>query len=271
MTTFITQEYYNTTDQMGRSITVPYHPKRIISLVPSQTELLYYLGLTNEVVGQTIFCIHPHEQHLIKPRVGGTKKLKLDIIASLNPDLIIGNMEENDQGQIEELMKHYPVWMSDIKTLDDACSMITDIGSLVGKANQAMELKDKIVSGFDTIPKIQTASCLYFIWRKPWMAAGHDTFIDNLLYRIGLSNLAKPFNSRYPSITDGDIKQLAPQYILLSSEPYPFKQKHIEELKLISPNSKIILVDGEMFSWYGSRLLNAVDYFKSLSTQLAKN
>ncbi|MDZ4758841.1 MAG: helical backbone metal receptor [Bacteroidota bacterium] len=263
MTKNNTQEYYNTIDQMGRDIIVPRYPKRIVSLVPSQTELLYELGLTDEVVGQTIFCIHPLEQHGVKPRIGGTKKLSFEKIAALKPDLIIGNKEENEQGQIEELMKHYPVWMSDIKTLEDACEMIVAVGSVVGKNKEAIELKSKIVFGFESLPKIHPASCLYFIWRKPWMVAGHDTFIADMLNRIGLANLANTFDGRYPILTHDDIRKLSPQYILLSSEPYPFADKHIKELESICPNSKIVLVNGEMFSWYGSRLVDSIDFFKN--------
>lgn len=258
------QEYYYTTDQMGRNILVPHSPKRIISLVPSQTELLYYLGLTDEVVGQTQFCIHPKSQHQIKPSVGGTKKLKLEVIASLKPDLVIGNKEENEQQQIEELMKHYPVWLSDIKTLNDACQMIISVGRLINKTHEAEELQRSIINGFSTLPKLQNATCLYFIWRKPWMLAGHNTFINDLLYKIGLSNLAKNLDARYPVINADEIAKLSPNYIFLSSEPYPFKQIHIDELQLISPHSSIKLVDGEMFSWYGNRLIPAIAYFKNL-------
>lgn len=267
MTKKTTPDYYNTTDQMGREVIVPKRPKRIISLVPSQTELLYYLGLADEVVGQTIFCIHPNAQHKMKPRIGGTKKLNFDTIVSLNPDLIIGNKEENQQEQIEELTKHYPVWMSDIKTLADACDMIVSISKLIGKPDEGVLLSDSILEGFQKLSAPKAATCLYIVWRDPWMLAGHDTFINDLLSRIGFNNLAINIDGRYPQIAADAICKLSPQYILLSSEPYPFKQKHLAELELISPNSTILLVDGEMFSWYGNRLQMSIAYFKTLFLQ----
>ena len=119
------------TDQMQREIKIPNSPQRIISLVPSQTELLFYLGLEKEVVGITKFCVHPREQFKSKTRVGGTKKYHFDRIKKLQPDLIIGNKEENDQTQIEQLAKEYPVWMSDIISFEDALDMIERIGKII--------------------------------------------------------------------------------------------------------------------------------------------
>ncbi len=261
------------TDQMERQIEVPFPPKRIISLVPSQTELLYDLGLRDEVIGQTLFCIHPKEMHDAKPRIGGTKKLQMDKMAALKPDLIIGNKEENEQSQIEELMKHYPVWMSDIKNLDDSLDMIERIGDLVGRNSEAMDMSHKIRNGFSELATINhqpttNNSTLYLIWRKPWMAAGRDTYINDMLERCGLVNGFSSPISRYPEISDDDIKTMKPDFIFLSSEPYPFKDEHLAELQAISPSSKIVLVDGEMFSWYGSRLLKSASYFKALFNSL---
>lgn len=262
------------TDQMERQIEVPFPPKRIISLVPSQTELLYDLGLNNEVVGQTLFCIHPKEMHDSKPRIGGTKKLQMDKIAALKPDLIIGNKEENEQSQIEELMKLYPVWMSDVKSLDDSLDMIERLGDLVGRNSEALGISQKIRNGFIQINSVNqqlstnNKSVLYLIWRKPWMVAGRDTFINDMLQRCGFENVISSPNARYPEISDDEIKGMKPHYIFLSSEPYPFKEEHLTELQAISPSSKIVLVDGEMFSWYGSRLLKSATYFKVLFNSL---
>jgi ABC-type Fe3+-hydroxamate transport system substrate-binding protein len=257
------------TDQMKRTLQVPTLPKRIISLVPSQTELLYDLGLRDEVVGQTLFCIHPEQMHKTKTRVGGTKQLKHEVIASLNPDLIIGNKEENTRSDIEQLMETYPVWMSDIQHLEDALEMITLVGALVGKVQEASQIRTTIEQGFRAL---QTASIpkkvLYLIWRKPWMAAGHDTFINDMLVRLGLINVATNQTSRYPELTNEQLAAAQPEVILLSSEPYPFKEKHIAELQELCPNANILLVDGELFSWYGSRLQHSATYFNQLLTQL---
>ncbi|MCG9880164.1 MAG: helical backbone metal receptor, partial [Bacteroidia bacterium] len=132
-------------DQMGNRVSLSNEPLRIVSLVPSQTELLYDFGLTKEVVGQTLFCIHPNEMHLVKPRVGGTKKLDINKIRALNPTLIIGNKEENTREQIEELQKEFPVWMSDIQNLDQAIDMIEKLGTMLDKRIRAQEIIQQIL------------------------------------------------------------------------------------------------------------------------------
>lgn len=252
-------------DQMGREVLVPRKPIRMISLVPSQTELLYYLGMEEKVVGQTLFCVHPYEQHQIKTKVGGTKKLNMERIHKLNPDLIIGNKEENDEHQIMELMQRYPVWMSDIQSVQDALWMISEIGKLVNEEFKSKQLLEAIQNKMVEIQKMDKHhSCLYLIWKGPWMAAGQDTYISDMLHKVGLSNAIKGKASRYPVIEDEDIVNFSADYIFLSSEPFPFKEKHIQELTMLCPHSKIILVDGEMFSWYGNRLLQSFDYFKTL-------
>jgi ABC-type Fe3+-hydroxamate transport system substrate-binding protein len=266
-------------DQLNRKIELPFLPKRIISLVPSQTELLHDLGLNNEVVGITNYCIHPNKWLTTKTRVGGTKNVQFEKIKNLRPDLIIGNKEENDQKQIEELMKLYPVWMSDINTLKDALDMITKIGALIGKQTEAALLNLKIESGFGRLSKgfvennsfTETLSIkiAYFIWRKPFMVVGNNTFINDMLIRCGFNNIFGTSDlMRYPEINLAQLVEANPEIIFLSSEPYPFKEKHIKEFQLICPNSKIIIVDGEMFSWYGSHLIKAPIYFEKVKTQL---
>lgn len=252
------------TDMMGRAVYLPASPKRIISVVPSQTELLYHLGLDERVIGITKFCVHPHEWHQTKKRVGGTKKLQVDTIIALKPDLIIANKEENTQSEIELLAEHFPVWISDVKTLDDALDMIVRVGDLVNKQIEADNLKQTISRGFATlIPQSKSLSVAYFIWRNPWMTVGQDTFIHDIICRMGWQNVYAK-QHRYPETSIEELVSLNPDCILLSSEPYPFKEKHIVELKAHLPNASIHLVDGEMFSWYGSRMKWAVDYLKNL-------
>jgi ABC-type Fe3+-hydroxamate transport system substrate-binding protein len=245
-------------DQMGYEIQVPYPPIRIISLVPSQTELLFDLGLQHEVVGITRFCVHPPGWLGEKTIIGGTKNFNFDQIDRLQPDLIIGNKEENYREGIERLKPNYPVWMSDISTLQQALSMITDVGELTAKSDKAKEITESILLAFSSLKKKTAQSALYLIWRKPWMAAGKDTFIDNMLTTIGLTNVVT--TSRYPQLTTTEIQSLRPDLIFLSTEPYPFKEHHIRELNEVS-NARTCLVDGEMFSWYGSRLQKASEYF----------
>lgn len=255
-------------DQMNRRVEVPVQPLRIVSLVPSQTELLYALGLSEEVVGQTLFCIHPEQMHKHKPRVGGTKNVNIDKVRALNPDLIIANKEENDEQTIRKLSELFPVWISDIVGLDSAIDMILKVGALVGKGAAATELTRKIQAGFQSVSVHQSKTCVYLIWRKPWMAAGHDTFIHEMLERLGLHNLAQSFHSRYPELTPEWLFEVQPQVLLLSSEPYPFKEKHLEELRQLCPDARILLVDGELFSWYGSRLQYSPAYFQDLQLRI---
>lgn len=261
------------TDQLNRKIELSTPPKRIISLVPSQTELLFDLGLRNEVVGITKFCVHPKEWFHSKIRVGGTKKYDFEKIKDLHPDLIIGNKEENEQEQIEKLMENYNVWMSDIYTLNDAYDMITRIGALVGKQQEATNLKLEIESKFNQLVSLwsgqgeKKVSTAYFIWNNPYMVAGNNTFISEMLKVCGFKNIFE--EARYPEVTIEEIAKANPEVILLSSEPYPFKEKHIQEFQLICPSAKIMIVDGEIFSWYGSRLLQAPEYFMQLIEKIS--
>jgi len=258
-------------DGMGREVTINFPPKRIVSVVPSQTELLFDLGLDEEIIGLTKFCIHPIEKFAGRTKVGGTKKLNIDLIKDLKPDLIIGNKEENTQSDIEELAAFFPVWMSDIFTLDDAMKTITEIGELVDRAPEASYLNHLISAGFSDLKTLALQNNMdkkvaYFIWRKPFMAAGKNTFIDDVLLTNGMTNVIN--QERYPEITLEKLKTLNCELILLSSEPYPFKEKHIEEIEAAIPNAKVLLVDGEMFSWYGSRLVKAVQYFFEFQKEL---
>lgn len=252
-------------DQMGNTITLEETPKRIVSLVPSQTELLFDLGLDEQIVGLTRFCVHPEGKKKEKKNVGGTKQVHFDRVEAIMPDLIIANKEENQQEQIEELQKHYPVWMSDIKTLDDSLEMIKNIGELTGTSEKAESIITQVKQDFSAFESklerpLRTA---YFIWKKPYMAAGGDTFINDMLKRCGFVNVFGE-DTRYPEIDIEGLKKLNPELILLSSEPYPFKDRHIVELHTELPNAIIKLVDGELFSWYGSRLLHSATYFNEL-------
>lgn len=259
------------TDQMSQPVLLPASPKRIISLVPSQTELLHDLGLEEEVVGITKFCIHPEEWFRHKTRVGGTKQYHFDKIELLEPDLIIGNKEENDEEQIRQLQKKYPVWMSDIHNLDEAIEMIRGIAALTDRSYRGEEIIEDIRSAFSHLRTkissrpVQTAA--YLIWRNPYMAAGNNTFINSMMKELKMHNVFG--NARYPETSLDELKALAPQLILLSSEPYPFKDKHIEEIQRAIPASRIILVDGEMFSWYGTRLLKAPSYFREIIVSIS--
>jgi ABC-type Fe3+-hydroxamate transport system substrate-binding protein len=252
-------------DQMGREVEIPAKPQRIVSLVPSQTELLIDLGLEHQLVGRTKFCIHPKDRLAKIPIIGGTKNFRIKDIQALKPDLIIGNKEENYPEGIAALAQHFPVWMSDIYTLQEALEMIREVGNLTGRPQEATVLAASIGAALRQ-PQPLLGSALYLIWRQPWMAAGTHTFIDDLLPLAGFENALK--QPRYPELSAEAIQALAPEYILLSSEPYPFQEGHAQELRNILPTAKILSVDGEIFSWYGSRLLKAPAYFQELRLRL---
>lgn len=262
----------NFTDQMERQVEVNFPPKRIVSIVPSQTELLYHLGLDEEVAGLTKFCIHPREKWKSKPKVGGTKKLHIDRIAALQPDLIIGNKEENDRSQIEELEKHFPVWMSDIVSIEDALGMIESVGKLVNKPEEATYLVKALRQGFNKLQAThngQSPTAAYIIWRKPWMATAGGTFIDSMLQVAGFKNVFSE-KTRYPTITLEELATAKPEVVMLSSEPYPFKEEHFDEIHEQCQTTVVKLVDGEMFSWYGSRMLQALGYLANLRNDIFK-
>lgn len=257
------------TDQINHQFELKATPKRIISLVPSQTELLYDLGLDEKVVGITKFCIHPDKWFKSKARVGGTKTVDFEKITTLNPDLIIANKEENTQTEIEALQKLYPVYTSDINNLEDSYNMIAAIGKINNISAKATAIINQITIDFkDLKPLRPTKSVLYFIWQQPFMSVGSDTFINDMLNRCGIKN-ALTDKTRYPELSAQQVKSINPDLIFLSSEPFPFKEKHIKIFQEICPEAKVVLVDGEMFSWYGSRLTKAKQYFVDLIEKIA--
>lgn len=262
----------NFVDQIGVEHTFENTPKRIISLVPSQTELLYDLGLEEEIVGITKFCIHPKYLKANKQIVGGTKQVKFDKIKALQPEIIIANKEENTKEIVEELSKICPVWVTNIVTIEDNLQMIADFGKLFNKRTEAQKWKDKISFAYHDFQQfIQDKSfrkVAYFIWANPYMVAGRDTFINEMLMLNRFQNIYEE-NGRYPEIELEKMRQEGdPEVVFLSSEPFPFKDEHAFEIGRNTHHAKTIFVDGEMFSWYGSRLLKAFDYFKQLHQKL---
>jgi len=255
------------TDMTGRELILQGIPRRIVSVVPSQTELLADLGLEQEVAGITRFCIHPEQWFRSKQRVGGTKQLHLDKITAIAPDLILANKEENTKTEIEALAQQFPVWISDISTLEGALHMICEVAHITGKEPAGEQLNEIIRAGFNTLNnrKTKPLKVAYFIWRRPWMTVGRDTFIHDMLQRCGWQNVYEQ-RTRYPETTLEELRSLEPDLVLLSSEPYPFKEQHIREINTVLPQADIRLADGEMFSWYGSRLQWAPAYFSGLQT-----
>lgn len=238
------------TDQMGREVTFSFPPQRIISLVPSQTEFL--LDIKAPIVGRTKFCVHPGNKVKKIPVVGGTKNFRFGEIRKLQPDLIIGNKEENYREGITELWKEFPVWMSDIHTLDDAYEMMSSLGQITDRTGQAHPILSDCKAIMKVIRNTRVGKVVYLIWQNPWIAVGRKTFINSMLSHLGYENAV--VSNRYPELSVEEITKLKPDYILFSSEPFPFNQTHLNLAKNRWEDANCQLVNGELFSWYGSRL-----------------
>jgi ABC-type Fe3+-hydroxamate transport system substrate-binding protein len=244
---------------------LPY--KKIVSLVPSLTELLFDLGLKNQIVGRTRFCIHPKDEVENVDIVGGTKNPKLDDIVAMEPDLVVANKEENEKDDIELLQKYTEVRITVIETIEDAILEISSLGKQLGVQKRANDLVDNINHLLKSRPECQPLSVAYFIWKDPWMSVGYDTYIHHVLQNWQLTNVYGN-KTRYPKTTLDELAAKNPDVILLSSEPYPFKVKHLDEIRKVCPSSKIELVNGEWFSWYGSRMVPAFEWLNDWRKEL---
>ena len=259
-------------DDLGLEVNLDtFPPKRIISVVPSLTELLYDLDLSEEIVGITKFCVFPEVIFRSKPRIGGTKKLNLEKIKELQPDLIIANKEENQKEDVEYLSTIFPTYVTDIRIMDDAIGKIKTIGDLTNRKSQALHMVTNIKKSFDKIATYHTKpKVAYMIWKDPIMVAGGDTYISDMLDKAGFKNVFDD-HTRYPVVTPAALKEAEIDYIFLSSEPFPFKSKDIAHFEAITSHTKATLVDGTMFSWYGSRLIKVPTYLLNLRRELQIN
>ena len=260
------KELIETTDQLGRTIQLQKTPKRIISLVPSITELLVDLGLGKQIVGCTKFCVHPKGFKQGVAIVGGTKKIRSKVIRSVQPDFIIANKEENSKVDIDEIVSEYPTWISDVKTLKDAESMTRTLGEIFSRQQDAEAIINENNGAVKRLGH-RTLRIAYLIWKAPLMTIGGDTFINNMLEHCGFDNIYNE-HKRYPEITIDDIRHRKPDAVFLSSEPFPFKEKHIKDFSERLPGIKVIRVDGEFFSWYGSRQSHCQEYLSTLHSSL---
>jgi len=257
------------TDQTNQRISLPAYPQKIISLVPSISFLLYSLGLNDKVTGITRFCKYPENWKKQKSIIGGTKNVKYKRIVALQPDLILANKEENTKEIVEKLSQTAPVYVSDVHNLSDNRQFITDIGTLTQTETESAEINRKIDFLNDKLQELvtKTYKTVYFIWREPWMSVGRDTFINHMMQHAGFENLLQQ-EKRYPAVELSRLEKLQPEVILLSSEPYPFKEKHRKELQERFPETKILLVKGEPFTWFGSYPLFGLPYLYQLYQKL---
>lgn len=262
------------TDQTGRQVDISEAPRRIVSCVPSITELIAGLGAETRLIGRTKFCIHPSSLSGTVEVIGGTKNLKIEKIIALRPDLIVVNKEENIKEQVEALFGVAPVYVSDVADLEDNYILIRDLSLILGLKQKGEALNNSISRGFERlsgkIAGLPGVSCLYLIWKNPWMSVGGDSIISNVMRACGLENVLA-LHTRYPELQEEMMKELKPDVVLLSSEPFPFSDKHIAEIKSILPDSHVVTVDGTMFSWYGSRMDKAPDYLGQLITDICEN
>jgi len=239
---------------------------KVISLVPSITEALFDLGLTeNEVIGRTKFCIHPEEKVKNVAVIGGTKNINIEKIKDLQPDIILANKEENIKEQVEALMGDFNVVVTNVETIEDNYYLLKNLGLLFNKEEKAQQFNLKTYEVLSQAKIDSPIKVAYLIWKNPYMTIGSDTFIHRILSEIGFENIFKN-KTRYPIIETEDLAEA--EIIMLSSEPFPFKEKHIKELKAFYPNKKIMIVDGEAFSWYGTHIAKCENYFKELITEV---
>lgn len=258
------------TDARNHTLTLDQAPRRIVSLVPSQTELLASLGLDEDVVGLTRFCERPDHWRSEKTIVGGTKQVDLDTTRDLTPDLILANREENTEEDVEALDEIAPVFVTEVKTVQDALEMIRTVGLLTETTEQTSTLVGRIISRFESLPEFPPLRAAYFIWREPYMTVGGDTFIHDVMTRGGLVN-AFGESTRYPEVDLDDLADMDLDVVLCASEPFPFhkkKDKFTADLREAVSETPVAVVDGQPFSWYGPRLLETPSYLKTLRERL---
>lgn len=249
------------TDDLGTTLIFPRSPDKIVSLVPSLTETLVAAGLKSSLAGITKFCVHPKELLKEIDVIGGTKNPRIDAIISIKPDVVFANKEENRLEDITELKQHTQVYVTDISSHQDVVSFVYNL-YMIFNTSECKHLMNQIKNLPDYTNRKKISTC-YLIWKNPWMTVGKDTFVHHMMEKYGFKNVYET-EVRYPEISLESIQVLKPKIIMLSSEPYPFKEKDKQELLLYFPDTTIIQVDGEMFSWYGSRLLEADQYINEV-------
>ena len=235
---------------------------RIVSLVPSITELLCDLGLAEQIVGRTGFCIHPREIVRRIPKVGGTKSVNIEKIRTLEPTHVIVNVDENEKPTADAIAEFVPhlVVTHPLAPLDNL-ALYRQMGTLFGKEREAEELCARFQAAHDgaAARRHTQRNVLYLIWKDPWMTVSRDTYISRTLALFGLSTLPVDSVDRYPKLTLDEPWLPGIEEILLSSEPYSFREKHLREVsERVGKPAR--LIDGEMTSWYGSRAIRGLGY-----------
>lgn len=244
---------------------------RIVSLVPSVTELVCDLGLAPQLVGRTGFCVHPWETVRRVPKVGGTKDVKLEKVRELEPTHVIVNVDENRREDAEALAEFVPeVVVTHPLEPRDNLGLYRRLGSIFDREAEAERLCDEFESAYARAAAGEhpAEDVLYLIWRDPWMTIAPDTYISRTLALFGWRTLPAEAEERYPEV---DLAAHAGRVgrVLLSSEPFHFKQRHVGEVAAQVPGAAVSLIDGEMTSWYGSRAIAGLDYLSDYTVRSA--
>lgn len=277
------------TDIRGVSFAPLQKPFRVVSLVPSWTETLFYLGLTEEeIVGRTDYCIHPRGRVREIEKLGGPRDPNLERIFEINPDLIIADREENRKEDVERIDMHWPVsrvFVTGPTTVNHALKDVAQFGSLFNTRDRACELIENVRSWMARLERKDRGTTVYMVWQDPLVAASRETYIGDVLETLGYRNVIdrstlEDFNQEgsmnYPAVTLERLIRLKPDAILLSTEPFPFRRKHGELLRSrlheldreYAERVEIRIVNGEYFSWYGSRMVPALRYFVEHQTRV---
>jgi ABC-type Fe3+-hydroxamate transport system substrate-binding protein len=247
---------------------------RVVSLVPSWTEFLHDLKV--DVVGQTKFCVRPEAAFRSVPRIGGTKTVDVHAVLHLQPDLVVANREENDRDQVQlvqEALGNDAVLVTDVRTVRDALTAMDEIGTRVGCAATAKRWSGRVAEAWGE-PRAVQGEAGYAVWSSPWMVAGSDTFISDVMKHWGIANAFQKtaIDGRYPNLAESPEEGVhQAKTWLLPSEPFPFADKHLAPLQAECPEARFKLVDGEAFSWYGTRMLHVVDHLRAASEWVAES
>ena len=253
---------------------MPARPSRIVSLIPSVTELLFALGLDDRIAGVTIFCTEPRDRVARTPKVGREKDPDLARIRALAPDLVVANMEENRRDVVEALRAEgVPVWVTFPRTVAEGIELVRVLGALTDSQAAAASLADPIEAAHARIharvearPRVRVFCP---IWRRPYMTINRDTYVHDMLWTCGGDNVFAASPTRYPTVTLEDVRDAAPDVILLPDEPYRFRAAHLADFSPLSDvpavrTGRIHLVDGKLLSWYGPRIAEALERLPSL-------
>lgn len=243
---------------------------RIVSLVPSITELLCYLGLADRLVGRTGFCIHPRDRVRTIPKVGGTKTLKFDAIRTLAPTHVIANIDENNRPDIERLAEFVPhIVVTHPCAPADNLALYRLLGHVFRRRLRAQKLCTAFEKRLAALAAENFAprNVLYAIWKDPWMTVSPDTYIAGMLRLVNWHTLPNPPTERYPTFMSNDAWLRDVDLVLLSSEPYRFRENHADILRAWPALARkpMRLIDGEMTSWYGSRAVAGLDYLRDFA------